>query len=413
MSELQTLISCADQDGSDCDKLVSGDGISNDINATVDLHVVIPSETRTRSMTISSFVVDTSFGVFNFTDEVSGKDFAPGSSFKKSFSVTLDLSSRRRYTILSKVQASTADCRGIAYYDFVAGMQQPDSIMPSAPTEPPSPSTFTEQSSRCFVKANIECTLASDSSQACEDIAMPSVPKCTIGTAHHLRFIYTAQSCKESNTTSPAFECSDSNGGPSSSPVFISITDDMEGVSYFNGTVDPGVIFGTNVGIVLADKIRIKISSLTSDKHHEKEVVVLQTVSMSTSCAASDDDISLLTQYGSLQLTAFANEAHGLQSAMEIISQKFVIRNVGDTVATVAWANMTSNLYGTIALVRPPGMKLHQGESQSFSYETTPINLYAADDQSFHSNFEVVSDGKEGSNKCSDIVDLSFAVVGA
>ena len=194
----------------------------------------------------------------------------------------------------------------------------------------------------------------------------------------------------------------DSSPGPATSKVFITLTSEDETDSYFSGVVVPGVIFGTSSGASLADRIQAKVFSLVGSVPDQ----LLQTVSMGVSCSA-DSDVRLLTQYGSLQLTAFKNAESGLQTGIEIISQSFVVTNVGSETATVSWANITSTLYGTTSLVSPPGVELGINESMSFPYETSPINLFASSGQSFSSTLSV---SQAGSSACLSSTDLSISV---
>jgi hypothetical protein len=258
----------------------------------------------------------------------------------------------------------------------------------------------------CSLSAKIECSLASDATRACESLGAPSVSKCSGATAQELRYIYNAKPCTASNSTGTVFECSDSNGGPTSSQVFILITSFDETKSYFSGVVQPGVIFGTSSNDTLSDRIKIKVSSLIGGAPDQ----LLQSVLTSVSCVGEASDVSLLTQYGSLELTAFKNAVNGFQSAVEIISQTFVVSNAGADNATLIWANMTSTIYGTTALVSSPGVQISSGQSVSFPFDTTPINLYASRGQTFTSTLDIA--GEDGNHACADSAALSI-VVGA
>jgi hypothetical protein len=257
--------------------------------------------------------------------------------------------------------------------------------------------------SPCSLSAVIECGLVSNSARSCSDLAPPTVTKCSGSSAQQLRFIYNAKPCTAANSTGSGFTCTDSGAGPTSSDVFIAITNDNETDSYFVGVVEPGVIFGTSSDAILADRIKVKVSSLNGSAPDQ----LLQTVSMNISCAGEGSDVSLLSQYGSLQLTAFENAASGFQTAVEVISQNFIVTNVGAEATTLSWANITSTLYGTTALVSPPGIELASNESLSFPYATTPINLYASNGQTFSSSFSVA---QSGDLACSSSAELSITV---
>ena len=278
------------------------------------------------------------------------------------------------------------------------------SLETESPLETTAPDgSFGELStSACSLSAIIECSLGSDSKRACKDIAAPSITKCAGSKVQELRFIYTAQPCSASNTSAVDFLCADTNGGPITSPVFVSITDDMESVTFFSDTVEPGAVFGTSASSPLPDDIKIKVSKSASNEAAE----LLQTVMMSSSCSVGSD-ISLLTSYGSMQLTAFANTENGLQTAVETISQTLVISNLGTATANLSWVNMTSTLFGTSAVVSPPGVLISSGEVMSFPYESSLINLFASN-QSFKSTFDV--SGSASQKQCDAQASLSFGI---
>jgi hypothetical protein len=135
---------------------------------------------------------------------------------------------------------------------------------------------------------------------------------------------------------------------------------------------------------------------------------------MSSTCSNATTSLTLLAQYGSLQLTAYKNAENGLQTAVEAISQTFVVSNTGADNVAVSWANITSTLLGTSALMSPPGMPLASGQSVSFPFNSTAINLYAANGNSFHTSFHVSGAAAVGGGgqpfQCFDTVQHTFVV---
>jgi hypothetical protein len=262
--------------------------------------------------------------------------------------------------------------------------------------------------SECSLSVTVNCTLETGhNALACGSIRPPTYLKCGGSNARQLHFIYGAQSCEASNTTSKDFKCIDSNGGPTFSTVFIKITNDGETFSYFNGTVQPGYIFGINASDALPELMRIQVFSVTSDAPD----ILLQTVLMSPSCANLDSDVSLLTQYGSLQLTAFENAEEGFQSAIGIIVQNFEVKNTGTGLVTLLWANITSSLYGTTALVSLPGVFIESGDSVSFPFSSTLLNLMGASGTSFTSTLEVLGSSVNNSQAPSTCSDKAMRTV--
>jgi hypothetical protein len=376
--------------------------LSTTASVSFDVSATVPSNLTESGITVTSFIAETSFGTFNFTDQFSGQSVAPGASIHASFNITLDLSISRRYAVTSSISGLTPTgqiYQGAGSYEFAAGNALPPAVTPTA-------SVPSIPSATASISAAIECSLASDPSISCDGLKLPSISKCTGSKAQELRFIYNAKSCDASNSTSGLFQCTDSNGGPVSSPVSITVSNGMETVDFFSGTVEPGVIFSTLTGGAYAGSLSIKVSSLVNNAPG----LLLQTLTVSPSCGGSSD-VSLLTQYGSLQLTAFKNTENGLQSAVDVISQSFVVSNDGVGDVTVSWANITSALYGTTSVVSPPGLQLGSGQSKSFPFATTPINLYASQGQSFSSTFNVSGVGSGASQQpCSNSTQLSFVV---
>jgi len=93
-------------------------------NATFDLSVTIPLTIEGDSLTVTSLISITSWGVFNLTDEVFGQVLQPGDTIEASFTVTLDLTSVQRYELLTEIIGFTDEgviCRGVSFYFFVAG----------------------------------------------------------------------------------------------------------------------------------------------------------------------------------------------------------------------------------------------------------------------------------------------------
>jgi hypothetical protein len=93
-------------------------------NATFDLSVTIPIDIQGDTLTLTSLVSITSWGVFNLTDDVFGQVVQPGDTIEASFTVTLDLTQVRTYELLTEIIGVTdqgVECRGVDFYSFTAG----------------------------------------------------------------------------------------------------------------------------------------------------------------------------------------------------------------------------------------------------------------------------------------------------
>jgi hypothetical protein len=85
-----------------------------------------------------SLISSTNLGEFNLTDQVLGASVAPGESFTLSLPISLDLTVRQRYTVLSTITGRTEGsgliCSDTDFLTFVAGNPLP----PIFPTASPS-----------------------------------------------------------------------------------------------------------------------------------------------------------------------------------------------------------------------------------------------------------------------------------
>jgi hypothetical protein len=220
--------------------------------------------------------------------------------------------------------------------------------------------------------------------------------------------MYKSGMCSQSNATSPNFICEDGqNFNSSLLKALVRISDPEEPATiFFEGTVKKGEIFAVGRrNVRLSDSLLIQIlaDGLVTDPFQVLQVPI--------HCDASTD-LSLLTNYGAVQLTAFESDSQGYQSAIELIDETFVIRNDGRLVATVAWANATSTLYGdNVALVSPgPGLPVAPGLEYPFSFDATQINLYASSGTTYSSALVVTGSGLDSRLPCEASASLEFTV---
>jgi hypothetical protein len=76
-------------------------------NATFDMAITIPVTITGETITLSSFVIISTFGTYNLTDEYAGTVLEPGDTIETAIQVTLDLTVRRRYTFLATIVGET------------------------------------------------------------------------------------------------------------------------------------------------------------------------------------------------------------------------------------------------------------------------------------------------------------------
>jgi len=389
-------------------------------NATFDLVVTIPLDIRGDSITLASLISITSWGVFNLTDEVFGLTLSPGDSVEASFSVTLDLTTRQQYSLLTEIIGTTdtgAECRGVDFYAFVAGNPLPPGVPTVTPTLEPTtslPPTPDPLTTACSLVAEIRCSVANNVIQeaglkACLELSPPEFSVCdTGGRAEQLRFLYSPRPCDGSNTTTKEFKCRNENGGPTTSDATIKFQGDKkDDPILFNAKVGPGeviIIDNAPNGGELPDKIKIDITNDSGTR--------VQSMEYMTKCD-DKNDISLLTFYGSLQLTAFENTELGYQSAIEYVEESFVARNAGLLPAFLEWTNSSSTQFGdNEGLVAPPGTELAARGEISFQFGPAPINLYQSNGQTFTSRLSVSGSGAASGLDCQDSDGFEFTVGG-
>lgn len=342
---------------------------------------------------------------FNLTDQVEGFDLPQGNTLTATFDATLDITERGMYGILTTVSGEGVDGFDCADLHFYA-MYVEDQLPPASPTQAPTITagpTPDPETAPCIIAADIRCMVLK-TNKPCQELAPPTASRCSGDEPpQELRFMYRSGPCSQSNTTASGFNCTDfpqtANSSQLSAVIRVSDPEDLR--TLFEGDVRRGEIFyvGSSRN-PLSDTIQVE---LFADGEATEPFQVLR---IPTKCDAASD-VSLLTNYGSLQLTAFENEAQGYQSAIDVIDQSFVIRNDGRLVTYVEWANATSTLYGENVLVSPdPGLAIAPGLEYPFSFDSTRINLYVSSGSTYSSTLSVVA-----SNRASGIVCLASSTL--
>jgi hypothetical protein len=371
----------------------------------------IPIDIIGDNITLTSGISVTNFGIFNLTDQVAGMTLTPGATLSLSFDYEIDLTSRRRYTGLTTITGVTDEgitCRGIDFFSFLAGNELPATYPSLAPTQAP---TFTPGptpnplEAACQLEADIACILGDGST--CTDLSPPLNTLCIGENPTQLRFIYNGLPCAASNTTGRNFGCRVSNGGVNGqSAVFISITD-RDGLPYFRGVVPLGGLFAAQGGVEIDDRVEIRISTVNPDTGQPDQE--LQFVQMRGTCQEGRDDISLLTQYGALQLVSFTSPDQGANSAIVDLILTYSVENVGKLTAIADSAERTSTLQGDSTLISPPGVQLGRGISRSFQ-DISRLNLYAAVGATFETVLVVTGVGMLSNTPCDSTDSFTLSI---
>jgi hypothetical protein len=303
-------------------------------------------------------------------------------------------------------------CRGIDFFSFLAGNELPDTFPSLAPTTAPSITpgpTPNPLEAACELAADIDCILNDGS--ACTGLAPPANTLCVGENPSQLRFIYNGLPCTSSNTTGRNYVCATTNGGVNGqSQVFVTITERGNGGEvYYEGIIPLSGQFIVNGRPNLADRIIISIS--TVNPNTGQPLLLLQAIQMRATCAEGQDDISLLTQYGSLQLASWSSDDEGTNTALADIILTYSVTNEGRLTAIAESADRTSDLQGERNLISPPGVQLARGLTRSFQ-DISRLNLFSSAGRTFVTVLTVSGVGLLSGTAC-DAVDTFNLAIGA
>jgi hypothetical protein len=296
-------------------------------------------------------VISNTEGFINVTDEVNGVILTSGEVLELSpINVTLDLTTRQRYTFFTTVVGETLDgsteCNGFDFHECVAGTALPPLFPTLAPTSSPTLTAFPTpdpDTSDCLAEAVIECVVQDPFGLDCETLGAPSSPRCTPGAeVASFVFEYTGAGCGS------ATDCTDAGTPPYPEQVYIEITD-CETTGFFQGTAELGDKITVNSrGNFLCDTIEIVIQTVDFDEAEEvNSGEELQRLSLPTACLAEPAQTWVVGfDYGALRLDQYTSDIDGIQSAFATVLLNYVISNPGAFGATMTSAILDSGFSG-------------------------------------------------------------------
>lgn len=181
----------------------------------------------------------------------------------------------------------------------------------------------------CGLSVNIKC-LPEDGSDgtSCDVLPFEEVPECDVQ-PHQLIFTFKGGICNTymSPQDHIRFMCQDFGSGPAMSKSETNYIEAMPprkvGDLYFEGTVQVGDKFTVVDTEVEGDPIDEEILVLVYED--DTKVNLLQMMVFHTKC---EDDLDLGDRYGSLALTAFANE-DGEASVYKNVTYEVTVKNTG------------------------------------------------------------------------------------
>jgi hypothetical protein len=213
--------------------------------------------------------------------------------------------------------------------------------------------------------------------------------------------------CTSSNTTGRNYACATSNGGVNGqSQVFVSITDRNNDEVYYRGIIPLSGQFIVNGNPDLEDRLIIQISTVNPDTGFP--LLLLQAIQMRATCQEGRDDISLLTQYGSLQLVSWTSDDQGTNTAVADIILTYTVTNEGRLTAIAESASRTSTLQGDRTLI-PPAVQLARGLSRSFQ-DISRLNLFSSAGRTFETVLTVAGVGMMSNVACDAVDTFTLAI---
>jgi hypothetical protein len=359
-------------------------------NATYEFSVKLPL-TLTGTATLTSLVSITNFGVFNFTDEVYGLNVSAGEEIVVSQPVSLDLSKRRRYTVLTTltgVNSYGQNCSATDFTSFIAGNPIPPVFPTLAPSGAPSGTlapTTNPLTTPCRLRTAVICTVPNQEASSCDTLVGPSVLGCSGNVSpSFLQFRYVG-----------------GNGFPDQ--VYISIVQGPGPI--FQGVVDQFGFFNA-YGPFMANGVPVVISTVVNGGPGQQ----LASFGVPTGCTGSD--VVLYDTYGGvLQLSAFANTVSGLVYGFATVELDYILQNNGDKPISVNSAVVVSDFSGTNSLISSP-LTIPGNGQIDLGNETAIVNLEAAKNAAtvFHFMLNATGTASGTGFPCVDATQYVFSV---
>lgn len=329
--------------------------------------------------TLQTLESETNIGPLNLTDEVRNVIIAPGNSVSFERSVILDLSISTQYTVKTVVTGLSPQgyvCRDDDFLTFEAGQRIPQSAPTSSPTSSPSTSPVPTRNPdiySCELLPIIECSVLQGPLVSCEGLRAPSQLTC-LGdrSPYELVFLYTAGPCPGTNNAN-GFRCNDRNGGLDNRDEAWLLVQ-SQGETLFNATVNKeDFIVVRGAFNQFTDLTLFSISNGGPG-------IALRAMRMKTMCQ-EQDDLTLLNEFGALQLIGFANGPSGSQIILATVQIEYQVRIQDDSAtstgipAVVQRAESNGAFDGFRVLRSTPSNPVGSRDTLALGSESKTINL--------------------------------------
>jgi len=381
-------------------------------NQTFQLDITVPITLEGAPATLETLTVASNVDpfFFNLTNQIAGITVDAGDTIQTTITIPVDLTIKRTYNLLITLTAVTLagqPCISNALTSFSAGYPLPPIFPTFSPTTAPTGTnapTPDIDTAPCELEAIIDC--ATSSGRNCRALPAPESLLCendsTNGEVTALEFLVTGKSCEDTPN------CEDANmGNPIMSDELFIFAEGND--IAFQGTTRVGETIRLENGLQNGE-LAITISS----SENGVPGLPLQVLSsLELGCFGREgQDLTLLQDYGALQLTSFTNNEQGFVDALEEVTMTYTIRNNGPFAATVTEAVRTSQFEGVPVVFVDAGSPLVIAgqEEMTFTEATSSINLQDNVGTEFVFVMSVTGQGSQSDVGCDDDVVYEFRV---
>jgi hypothetical protein len=127
-------------------------------------------------------------------------------------------------------------------------------------------------------------------------------------------------------------------------------------------------------------------------------------------CEGDEGGLTLLQEFGALQLTGFTNPDQGSQSVLDDVTITYFVRNAGVLGATATSASATGGFDSSTLTLISSATELGPGEQLSFPQETVRLNLLDEGGNEFRFEASVTGAGTVSGITCDDSEAFIFRV---
>ncbi|CAB9508059.1 expressed unknown protein [Seminavis robusta] len=378
-------------------------------NQTFNLDITIPLDIEGGPATLQSLTVASNVDpfFFNLTDKVAGTVVGAGESIVVPISIPIDLTQKQTYNLLITVTAVTQlgrICRATDLTSFTAGYPLPPIFPTFAPTQAPTstnPPTPDPLTSACDLAADIECFTGSG--RSCRSLTAPTDSVCNTADeeAQSITFLVTGNSC---GTTE---NCEETFAGQDLQESEFFINAESRDATAFQGVVANGGTFRVMNGLE-DGRLEISISTAVNGAPG-LQLQVLDRVDVT--CAGNvGEDITLLQNFGALQVVSYESPDQGLQSIYDQITITYVVKNDGVLSATAQSAVKTSAFEATEDLLASGAQVMAPNTQLSFPSSSVEINLAENSGSEFAFSLDVSGVGTTSGTACSDSAALAIRI---